>query len=143
MTDQTAEATLEAKHDFEHFCNTRNVPIQHFHADNGCFTKLVFMGDIKHQMQRIIYQNGIKERIIKSLTLSLQTILLHAQWHWPEYIPTMFWTFALKAAQDRTNQLNIDLDGKTPDMKFSNVTTAGLRLRDFHTFGCPCYILDS
>ena len=55
----------------------------------------------------------------------------------------MLWPFALKAAQDRLNQLNIDLDGKTPDMKFSGVAAQALRLRDFHTFGCPCYILDS
>src|SRR6056300_1274480 len=59
------------------------------------------------------------------------------------YITTMLWPFALKAAQDRLNQLNIDLDGKTPDMKFSGVASMALRLRDFHTFGCPCYILDS
>ena len=55
----------------------------------------------------------------------------------------MLWPFALKAAQDRINQLNVNLEGTTPDMRFSGVTAASLRLRDFHTFGCPCYILDS
>ena len=55
----------------------------------------------------------------------------------------MLWPFALKAAQDRLNQLNVDLKGTTPDMRFSGVAAVNLRLRDFHTFGCPCYILDS
>ena len=55
----------------------------------------------------------------------------------------MLWPFALKAAADRKNQLNMDLDGNTPDMKFSDVATKSLRLKDFHTFGCPCYVLDS
>jgi len=55
----------------------------------------------------------------------------------------MLWPFALKAAQDRMNRLNVNLDGTTPDMRFSGVAANNLRLRDFHTFGCPCYILDS
>jgi len=55
----------------------------------------------------------------------------------------MLWPYALKAAQDRINQLNIDLNGKTPDMKFSGVASTNLRMRDFHTWGCPCYVLDS
>ena len=89
------------------------------------------------------HQNGITENTIKQLTLISRTLLVHAQGLWPEYITTMLWPYALKAAQDRMNQLNIDLDGRTPDMKFSGVVSKVLRLRDFHTFGCPCYVLDS
>ena len=37
----------------------------------------------------------------------------------------------------------MSLDGRTPDMKFSGVAAQTLRLRDFHTFGCPVYVLDS
>ena len=55
----------------------------------------------------------------------------------------MLWPFALKAAHDCLNQLNVNLDGTTPDMIFSGVAAKNLRLRDFHTFGCPCYVLDS
>mmetsp|Transcript_5612 Transcript_5612/g.10246 ORF Transcript_5612/g.10246 Transcript_5612/m.10246 type:complete len:106 (+) Transcript_5612:126-443(+) len=28
-------------------------------------------------------------------------------------------------------------------MKFSGVASTNLRMRDFHTWGCPCYILNS
>ena len=55
----------------------------------------------------------------------------------------MVWPFALKAAQDRLNQLNVNLDGTTLDMRFSGVAAKNLILRDFHTFVCPCYVLDS
>ncbi len=89
------------------------------------------------------HQNGIVERAIKSLTLISRTLLLHAQRHWPEYITTMLWPLALKAAQDRMNQLTVDLSGSTPDMNFSQVSSATLCLRDCHTWGCPCFILDS
>ena len=41
------------------------------------------------------------------------------------------------------NELNFGIDGKTPDMRFSGVVVKFLRLQDFHTFGCPCYVLDS
>ncbi len=135
MTDQTAETTLEAKHAFEHFAETRQVKVEHYHADNGIFADSLFMKDIKQSMQRITFcgvgahhQNGITERMIKSLTLVARTLLLHAQRHWPEYITTMLWPFALKAAQDRLNQLSVDLDGRTPDMVFSDVAAAVLRL---------------
>ncbi len=89
------------------------------------------------------HQNGVVERAMKLLTLISQTLLLHAQCYWPEYITTMLWPFALKAAQDRTNQLHVNLDGLTPKMAFSDIVTATLRLCAFHTWGCSCYILDS
>ena len=149
MTDQSGDQTLQCKHDFEHKCATRVVDVKHYHADNGRFAKKTFLDSIKQCMQRITFcgvgahhQNGITENTIKQLTLVSRTILLHAQSHWPEYITTMLWPFALKAAQDRLNQLNMDLDGRTPDMKFSGVAAQSLRLRDFHTFGCPVYVLD-
>jgi hypothetical protein len=150
LTDQSGESTLQAKHDFEHLAATRNVEVKHYHADNGRFAEKLFTEDVKGSNQRITFcgvgahhQNGITENTVKQLTLISRTLLVHAQDRWPEYISTMLWPFALKAAQDRLNQLNVGLDGKTPDMRFSGVAAANLKLRDFHTFGCPCYVLDS
>ncbi|KAL7464856.1 hypothetical protein ACHAXS_005184 [Conticribra weissflogii] len=122
MSDQSAESTVEAKQNFEHFCGTRNVQVDHYHADNGLFADSLFTQEIKKNMQRLTFcgvnahhQNGITERMIKSLTLISRTLLLHAQRHWPEYITTMLWPLTLKAAQDRLNQLSVNLDGRTPD----------------------------
>ena len=41
------------------------------------------------------------------------------------------------------NELNFDIDGKTSYMRFSGVGVKSLGLRDFHAFGCPCYVLSS
>ena len=59
-------------------------------------------------------QNGVSERIIKELTLSLRTLVLHAQHYWTEYITTMLWPFALVSSADRMKNLHIDMNGKTP-----------------------------
>ena len=55
----------------------------------------------------------------------------------------MFWPFALVAAADRMNNLHVDMHGQFPEMKFSNTIGSPTRLRHFHTFGCPVYILDA
>ena len=51
-------------------------------------------------------------------------MLLHAQHDWPEYITTMLWPFALLAAEVCMNNLHIDIEGKTLDMKISKVSVA-------------------
>ena len=58
-------------------------------------------------------QNGVFERVIKDLTFSSQTLVLHTKRYWPEYITTMFWPFALVAAADRMNNLHVDMHGQT------------------------------
>ncbi len=41
------------------------------------------------------------------------------------------------------DQLLVNLDGKTPEMLILDVASVTLCLCDCHTWGCPCYILDS
>ena len=150
MTDQSGEYTLQSKHDYKHLSATRNVKVKHYHTDNGRFAERSFTNDCKASTQQITFcgvgahhQNGIAENTIKKLTLIYRNLLVHAQNYWPEYISTMLWPFALKAPQDRLNQLNVNLDSTTPDMRSSGVAANNLRLRDFHTFVCPCYVLNS
>jgi hypothetical protein len=71
---------------------------------------LVFKKQFKDANQSITFcavgahhQNGIVERRIKELTLISRTLLLHAKRHWPDYITTMMWPFALKEAAYRLN----------------------------------------
>ena len=75
--------------------------------------------------------------------LTSRTLLVYAQNNWPEYISTMLCPFALKAAQDSLKQLNVNFQDTNPDMRYSGVAAMTLCLRDFHSFGCLCYILDS
>ena len=55
----------------------------------------------------------------------------------------MLWPLALLAAAERINNLHIDLNGSTLEMKFSKVAGSSTRIKNYHTFGCPCYILDA
>ena len=70
-------------------------------------------------------------------------MLLHAIRYWPEFITIILWLFATKCAQDRMNNLHVDLNIETPDMIFSNTKAENVQLKHYHTFGCPVYILDS
>jgi hypothetical protein len=90
----------------------------------GTLTK-AFFASINNNDQTITFcgigshhQNGIVERRIRLITEITWTILLHAQRHWPEYVTTMLWPFAVKAAVERLNFLTFDLDGLSPANKF-------------------------
>ena len=129
---------------------TQDVVRKHYHADNGRFAENSFMVDCASKMQSLTFcgvgahrQNGVSERVIKNLTLSARTLVLHPQRHWPEYITTMFWQFSLVAAADRMNNLHIDIHAQNPEMKFSTTIGSSTRLSNFHMFGCPVYILDA
>ena len=55
----------------------------------------------------------------------------------------MLWPFATKCAQYIMNNLHMDLNLETPDMRFSNTKAVNVQLKHYHTFGCPVYILYS
>jgi hypothetical protein len=97
------DETLLAKPAFERHASDGGVFIISYRADNGRFTDAGFQKAIKGANQSITFcavgthhQNGIVERRIKELTLISWTLLLHAKQHWPDYITTMMWPFALK-----------------------------------------------
>ena len=70
-------------------------------------------------------------------------MLLHAIQYWPEFISIMSWPFATKCAQDRMNNLHVDLNLETPYMRFLNTKAVNVQLKHYHTFRCLVYILDS
>ena len=70
-------------------------------------------------------------------------MLLHVIRYWPEFITIMLWPFATKCAQDRMNNLHMNLNIETPDMRLPNNKALNVQLKHYHTFGCPVYILDS
>ena len=55
----------------------------------------------------------------------------------------MLWPFATKCAQDRMNKLQVDLNLETPGMRFYNTKAVNVKLKHYHKFGCPVYILYS
>ena len=55
----------------------------------------------------------------------------------------MLWKFALVEPTYRMNNLHVDMNGKTPEMEFSDTIGSTTWLSYFHIFGCPVYILDA
>ncbi len=55
----------------------------------------------------------------------------------------MLWPFAVKAAIDHLNNLQIDLNGATPNSKFFGTGDQLANVENYHVFGCPVYVLDS
>ena len=82
------------------------------------------------------------ERHFQRLTSRARTILLHVKRHWLTMISTVLWPFAFKYAELLYNHLSLDKDGLSPAEKFSDAQVK-VELKDFHTWGCPCYVLDS
>jgi hypothetical protein len=114
MHDLTFDESLLAKSSFKQHANKGRVTISSYRADNGRFADSGFQQAVKDSNQKITYctvgahhQNGISERRIKELTLISQTLLLHAKRHWPDYVSTMLWPFALKEAAYQINRLSL------------------------------------
>jgi hypothetical protein len=150
MCDLTLDETLLAKASFERHANEGGVTIDSYRADNGRFADSGFQQAIKNCNQKISYcavgahhQNGIVERRIKELTLISRTLLLHAKRHWPDYITTMMWPFALKEAAYRLNRLSLRSDGRSCEATFFNVDKDFIDPSIYHSFGSPCFVLDS
>jgi hypothetical protein len=149
MRNLTLEETILAKRAFERFAASVGVVVHGYHADNGRFADKGFRDDCTSNNQTISFcavgahhQNGIAERKIKDLTLGARTLLLHAKRMLPEYITTILWPFALKCFEDRMNNLMHRADGRTPYQTFASLDATPIDINNFHTFGCPCYVLD-
>ena len=145
----TSQATLEGKHAYERTAASHGVRVSSYHADNSRFNDRNFQGDCVRQKQTISFcgvgahhQNAVAESKVKTLCYGARTILLHAKRKWPKVIATALWPYALQAIVDRHNRLSLDASGRSPLEKFSN-TTDDIDMLDFHTWGCPVYILEA
>lgn len=72
-----------------------------------------------------------------------QTLLFKSSRHWLEYFSSILWPFAIKSAEDHINNLQVDINGLTVEMRCSKSSTATMDLKHYHTFGCPCCFLNS
>jgi hypothetical protein len=60
----------------------------------------------------------------------------------PEYISTILWPLAVKCFKDMMNHLLPWADGCTPFEMLAGLESAPTNVSIFHTFSCPCYVLD-
>jgi hypothetical protein len=149
MRDWTLHKTILAKNAYERFLSSIGVTSKAYHADNGRFADKGFRDDCITCNQVITFcgigshhQNGIAERKIKELMLGGRTLLLHAKWMLPEYISTVLWPFAPKCCKGRLNNLVHRADDQTPYETLAGLESSKIVMLNFHTFGCPCYVLD-
>jgi Reverse transcriptase (RNA-dependent DNA polymerase) len=143
----TSAETLEAKDAFEAYAKSVGVSIQHYHADNGRFADNLFLKSIKDKGQTISFcgvnahfQNGIAKKRIRDLQEAARSQLLHAKHRWPSPVDTCLWPYAIRYANDVHNSTPRLGRSLTPIELFSS-TTIHPKLRHFHSFACPVYVL--
>ena len=145
----TSAETVLAKQSFERFARDHRVKILHYHADNGRFADNGFIQACKDNNQGLTYcgvnahfQNGVAEKRIRDLQEQARTMLLFAVHKWPKMLSMALWPYALRTANEVRNSTPMENQTKTPLELFAQVAIAP-KLKHFHTFGCPTYILDN
>lgn len=150
QTSTNAEETLQAKQSFEAYCRSFGVTIRHYHADNGRFSETKFVADMESKQQTMTlcgvgahFQNGIAEKRIRDLQENARTMMLHATARWPQAHSTSLWPYAVRYANDVLNSTpRHDTTNRSPLELFSPTYTRP-KLKHFHTFGCPTYVLNA
>jgi hypothetical protein len=138
---------VEGKRLFEQLAHSHGISVKAYRADNGIMACQEYVQYAAIHQQTITYcginqheQNGIAERAIRTLCDRARTMLLHAMEKSPDAITLDLWPFALRVAADIHNATP-GPSGLSPEEIFSQQKSRPDRLLDFHTFGCPVFVL--
>ena len=131
------------------YASLKGVRIQHYHVENGHFADKGFVNHCQDENQTLTYcgvnayfQNGVAEKKVRDLQEKTWTCLLYAMHKWPRMIIANLWPYALRYVNHVANATPNKGEEITPLEKFSSVSVAP-KLRHFHSFGCPAYVLDN
>ena len=145
----TSQETVMTKHAFERSAEQHGIMIKHYHTDNGRFADNAFIQDCQANRQSLSYcgvnthfQNGIAERRIRDLQERTRTSMLYAMNKWRKMVIINLWPYAMRQANDVANATPRKGQELSPLELFSGVQIAP-KLRHFHAFGCPTYVLDN
>jgi hypothetical protein len=143
-----AREAIEGKQIFERLALTHGVKVKAYQVDNGIMSSHDYIEHQHANQQAITFcgmnaygQNGIAERYIRTLCDRARTMLLHAMEHWPDVITLELWPCALKMAADIHNATP-GPSGLSPEEILTKQWARPDRFLDFHTFGCPVFVLD-
>jgi hypothetical protein len=139
---------VDGKCRFKQLASSFGIKVKAYHGNNGIMAKREYLQNIEENQQTISLagvnnhsKNGIVEHSIRTMFDRARTMLLHAMEHWPEVVGLDLWPFALKLAVDIHNATP-GPSALSPEEIFSRQKSCTDRLLDFHTFGCPVYVLD-
>jgi len=139
---------VEGKTMLEHLAASNGIKVKGYRANNGIMACQEYINHVKINQQNITYcsinaheQNGIAERGICTLCDRARTMLIHAMEHWPDVVTLDLWPFALRMAADIHNATP-GPSGLSPEEIFTQQKSRPDRLLDFHTFGCPVFVLE-
>ena len=145
----TSEETVMAKHAFKSSADQHGVKVIHYHADNGRFADNAFIADCKAQRQGLSYcgvnahfQNGIAEHRIRDLQEQTRTSMLYAMNKWKRMVLICLWPYTMCHANDVANATPRKGEDQSPLECFPGDKITP-KLRHFHAFGCPIYVLDN
>ena len=145
----SASESIRAKQTFEKFALDHGILIHNYLGDNGIFKSKEFVKHLYEHNQKVSYcgvnahhKNGIAERNIRTVSDCARALLLHSALHWKEGpIDSSFWPFAVRYACYLFNHCP-DSSGTCPADRFHGTLTPRHKLLDFHSWGCPVYVLD-
>jgi len=130
---------VEGRQQFEQLTYTNGEKVKAYRADNGIMANKAYLQHVELHQQSISLagvnshsQNGMAERNICTICDRARTMLYHAIEHWPDAVTIDLWPFALKMA--------VDIHNAT--LGFSKQKSGPDRMVDFHTFGCPVFVMD-
>jgi hypothetical protein len=144
----SSSETIRAKQNYEQLAMNFGVLVDSYVADNGVFKANAFVTHIRDHNQKLSYcgvnahhQNAIAERSIRTVSECARSMLLHASLHWKDQIQSNMWPLAISYAVHLYNHFPSD-KGLCPADLFTGVTVPRHKLRDFHVWGAPVYVLD-
>eukprot|EP00171_Calliarthron_tuberculosum_P007750 IDg7750t1 len=150
----SAEAAVISKMSFERFTADHRVRVKHYHADNGVYKTNLWLNHCSAQGQTssfcgvsVHHQNPIAESLNRRATEMARTLLLTTQLHWDNVSDTLsfditdYWPFAIEYAFNLLAKLPLRNQSYTPFDVFTRQKN-NLDLGNFHTWGCPVYVLD-
>ena len=150
QTSTSGKETVEAKKAFEAYCQSINIRVQHYHADNGRFADNEWLADVARKGQSISFcgvgahfQNGIAEKWIRDLQESARTMMLQASLRWPKAHSTALWPYALRMASEIINHTPRSNGSDKSPIEIFTSSHVRPKLSHFHTFGCPVYVLEN
>ena len=123
--------------------------IKQYHVDNGQYADIGFIHDCSAKNQCITYcgvnvhfQNVIAKKGVRDLQEATCTSLLFNIHKWPKTVSIHLWPYTMHTANEIMISTPTMDKMESPQELFGRVNIAP-KIKHFHTFVCPVYILDN